>query len=78
MKGITFLLECPYFCCFRKPTSTSIITTYPIIPFTTLRGIISNAMGFPRNDFVLQDKIIIGIVPVSDFFLFAISCKEFQ
>lgn len=70
MKGITFLLECPYFCCFRKPTSTSTITTYPVIPYTTLRGLIANAMGLQRNDFVLQDKMIIGIVPLTSSFNF--------
>lgn len=63
MKGLTFLLECPYFCCFRKPTSTSTMATYPVIPFTTLRGLVSNAMGLPRNDYSLQGKIKIGIVP---------------
>lgn len=70
MKGITFLLECPYFCCFRKPASTSTMTTYPVIPFTTLRGLVANAMGLPRNDFVLQDKMTIGIVPLSSPFIF--------
>lgn len=70
MKGITFLLECPYFCCFRRPTSTSSMTTYPIIPYTTLRGLIANAMGLQRNDFVLQDKMIVGIVPLSSSQIF--------
>src|SRR3989338_857342 len=70
MKGITFLLECPYFCCFRKPTSTSTMTTYPVIPFTTLRGLVANAMGLQRNDFVLQDKMRIGISPLSSPFVF--------
>ncbi|MCK6468807.1 MAG: CRISPR-associated protein Cas5 [Candidatus Brocadia sinica] len=70
MKGITFLLECPYFCCFRRPTSTSSMTTYPIIPYTTLRGLIANAMGLQRNDFVLQDKMRIGITPISSPFVF--------
>ena len=70
MKGITFLLECPYFCCFRKPTSTSTMTTYPVIPFTTLRGLVANAMGLQRNDFVLQDKMNIGIAPLSSPFVF--------
>lgn len=65
MKGMTFKLECPYFCCFRKPVSTSTMATYPIAPFTTLRGLISNAMGLVRNDFVLQEKLKIGISPLS-------------
>lgn len=70
MKGITFLLECPYFCCFRRPTSTSTMTTYPVIPFTTLRGLVANAMGLQRNDFTLQDKVIVGIVPLSSSHVF--------
>lgn len=70
MKGITFLLECPYFCCFRKPTSTSSMTTYPVIPYTTLRGLIANAMGLQRNDFTLQDKMIVGIVSLSSSYIF--------
>lgn len=70
MKGITFLLECPYFCCFRKPTSTSTMATYPVIPYTTLRGLIANAIGLQRNDFTLQDKLKIGIAPLSSPFVF--------
>lgn len=65
MQGITFILECPYFCCFRKPTSTSTMATYSVIPFTTLRGIVANAMGLARNDFILQDKMYIGIASLS-------------
>lgn len=70
MKGITFILECPYFCCFRRPTSTSTMITYPVIPLTTLRGFVANAMGLQRNDFVLQDKMRIGIAPLSSPFVF--------
>lgn len=62
--GLMFDLECPYFACFRHPTSTSVILTYPIPPFTTIRGLLSSAMGFVRNDFVLQDVIEIGIQPL--------------
>jgi len=54
-------IEGLYFNTFRKPTSTSTILTYPIPPFTTLRGLLSNAMGLTRDDLSLQDKIKIGI-----------------
>ncbi len=59
--GVVFDLECPYFACFRHPTSTSVILTYPIPPFTTIRGMLSNALGLLRNDFSLQDQLQIGI-----------------
>lgn len=62
--GLVFDLECPYFACFRHPTSTSVILTYPIPPFTTIRGLLSCALGLVRNDFVLQDTTEIGIQPV--------------
>lgn len=35
-----------------------------------LRGLIANAMGLQRNDFVLQDKMIVGIVPLSSSQIF--------
>jgi CRISPR-associated protein Cas5h len=61
MKGLSFELELLYFSSFRKPTSTSLILTYPIPPFTTIRGLVSNALGLPRDDLFLQEQIKIGI-----------------
>lgn len=61
MKGLILDLEILYFSTFRKPSSTSLILTYSIPPFTTIRGMISNALGFQRDDYALQDKIKIGI-----------------
>jgi len=64
MHGLVFNLECPYFSCFRRPTSTSLILTYPVPPYTTIRGLLANALGLQRNDFSLQDKLSIGIRPL--------------
>mgnify|MGYP001133041196 CR=1 FL=1 len=64
MHGLAFNLECPYFSCFRRPTSTSLILTYPVPPYTTIRGLLANALGLARNDFSLQDKLSIGIRPL--------------
>jgi CRISPR-associated protein Cas5h len=64
MEGLILNLEILYFSTFRKPTSTSLILTYPIPPFTTIRGMISNALGLQRDDYSLQDKIKIGISAV--------------
>lgn len=64
MHGLIFDLECPYFGCFRHPTSTSLILSYPVPPYTTIRGLLANALGLARNDFSLQDKLAIGIRPL--------------
>lgn len=49
LHGIVADLEVPYFACFRKPASTSVILTYPVPPFTTILGMIANALGVPRQ-----------------------------
>jgi len=59
--GLKFRLDCPYFAAFRKPTSTSLILSYPIPPYTTIRGLISNALGLSRDDLRVQDWFKIGI-----------------
>ncbi|MBD3338100.1 MAG: CRISPR-associated protein Cas5 [Candidatus Lokiarchaeota archaeon] len=61
MKGLSFEVEVPYFSTFRKPSSTSLMLSFIVPPFTTIRGLISNAMGLARDDLYLQDKIKIGI-----------------
>ncbi|MEN6551815.1 MAG: CRISPR-associated protein Cas5 [Methanobacterium sp.] len=63
MFGLKFRIEALYFTNFRKSTSTSLINTYSIPPFTTLRGMISNALGLKRDDLRVQDWIKIGINP---------------
>ncbi|HID27703.1 MAG TPA: CRISPR-associated protein Cas5 [Methanosarcinales archaeon] len=66
MKGISFDIEGLYFTCFRKTTSTSILLSYPIPPFTTIRGFIANCLGLRRDDFYLQNKLKIGIRAISN------------
>jgi len=69
MQGLTFELEGIYFLCFRKPTTTSLILSYPLPPFTTIRGLIANCLGMPRlpdykQQLILQN-IRIGIQPIN-------------
>lgn len=61
MLGLRFDIEGVYFCCFRQPTSTSVIITYPIPPFTTIRGLLECALGFSRDSYYLQDRLKVGI-----------------
>jgi CRISPR-associated protein Cas5h len=68
MLGLKVKLDCPYFTTFRRPASTSIILTTTIPPYTTLRGMISNALGLPRDDLSVQEWFKVGIKTVnSDF-----------
>ncbi|MGC9443492.1 MAG: CRISPR-associated protein Cas5 [Candidatus Methanospirareceae archaeon] len=64
MLGFKFKLEGLYFTTFRKPTSTSLILSYSIPPYTTIRGVIANALGLKRDDLSVQDWIKIGIKPL--------------
>lgn len=65
MYGLTFDIEGTYFCCFRQPTTTSVILSLPIPPFTTIRGILENALGFKKDSFALQEEnLLIGIKPL--------------
>jgi CRISPR-associated protein Cas5h len=61
MLGLKFRVDCPYFTTFREPTSTSLILSYVIPPYTTIRGMISNALGLPRDDTRVQEWFKIGI-----------------
>ncbi|HAX97900.1 MAG TPA: hypothetical protein DCY12_03140 [Candidatus Atribacteria bacterium] len=45
MNGLSFILETPYIVNFRKPYSTITLLSFPFPPFTTIRGLIANAMG---------------------------------
>jgi len=70
MKGLSFEVESPYFSCFRTPTSTSLLLTFSVPPFTTVRGLIANCMGLPRfpeysEQLVLQQKMKIGIQTIN-------------
>ncbi|NPA40531.1 MAG: CRISPR-associated protein Cas5 [Thermodesulfobacteria bacterium] len=64
MWGIKFKIEGLYFTTFRKPVSTSLILSYVIPPYTTIRGLISNALGLPRDDLRVQEWFKIGIKPL--------------
>jgi len=71
MKGLRFDLEALYFACFRNIASTSVIQSYNIPPFTTIRGLIANCMGLPRFpdykvQLFLQEELKIGVTP-TDF-----------
>jgi CRISPR-associated protein Cas5h len=61
MWGLEFKLDTLYFASFRRPASTSLVLTYITPPYTTLRGLISNALGMKRDDYSIQDWIKIGI-----------------
>lgn len=63
MFGFKFRIEALYFTTFRKSTSTSLISSYSIPPFTTIRGVLSNALGLKRDDLRVQNWIKIGINP---------------
>jgi CRISPR-associated protein Cas5h len=61
--------EMPYFVCFRKPTSTSLMLTYPVPPFTTVVGMIANALGVPRPAYFegitkLQELLWLNLRPL--------------
>lgn len=64
MLGLKFRLEGLYFTTFRKPLSTSLIISYSIPPYTTIRGLIANAMGLERDNLSIQEWIKIGIKPL--------------
>lgn len=61
MYGMKFRLEIPYFCTFKKRTFGSVIKTYTIPPFTTIRGLISSTLGLQRYDYRVQDDMDIRI-----------------
>ncbi len=62
--------EMPYFGCFRKPAATSVMLTYPIPPFTTVIGMIANALGISRPNYFegirwLQSILWLNLRPLS-------------
>jgi len=50
---------------FRKPFSTISILSYPFPPYTTIRGLLANALGLKVDDYSLQDKFEISLKPLS-------------
>ena len=61
MWGLEFKLDALYFASFRRPASTSLLLTYITPPYTTVRGLLSNALGLKRDDYSIQDWIKIGV-----------------
>lgn len=61
MLGLKFRVEGIHFVSFRKPTTTALSLTYPLPPFTTIRGLLANALGLPRDSFEIQEWFKIGI-----------------
>ena len=62
--------EMPYFACFRKPTSTRLMLTYPVPPFTTIVGMIANALGVSRPQYFeciaeLQKLLWLNLRPIT-------------
>jgi len=45
MKGVIADLHIPYEACFKRPGSGSVSLTFPVPPFTTLKGMCANACG---------------------------------
>jgi CRISPR-associated protein Cas5h len=65
MKCLIFRLETPYLVNFRKPFSTISILSYPFPPYTTIRGLLANALGLKVDDYSLQEKFEISLKPLS-------------
>lgn len=66
MHGLIIDIEVPYFACFRKPTATSVVMTYPVPPFTTIIGLVANALGIPRQRYFegiswLQERLKLNV-----------------
>ena len=69
MRGFIADAEMPYFACFRKPASTSVLLTYPVPPFTTVVGMIANALGISRPQYFegirwLQSTLWLNLRPL--------------
>ncbi len=70
MRGLIVDLELPYFASFRRPTSTSVVLTYPVPPFTTLIGMVANALGVHWADYDevmhhFQAALLMNLRPLS-------------
>lgn len=61
MWGLEVKLDALYFASFRRPASTSLLLTYITPPYTTIRGVLANALGLKRDDYSIQDWIKVGI-----------------
>jgi len=73
VRGLTILVEAPYFACFRRPTTTSVVLSFPVPPPSTIFGMFLNALGVEsKHDSahyfsalkVLQERLKLNISPV--------------
>ncbi len=69
MQGFAADLEVPYFASFRRPASTSVVLTYAVPPFTTLLGLMANALGVHWADYEeavqdLQERLHLNVRPL--------------
>lgn len=58
-------METPYLANFRNPFSTITILSYSFPPYTTVRGLLANALGLERDDYSLQEKYEISLKPLN-------------
>ncbi|MGC9004453.1 MAG: CRISPR-associated protein Cas5 [bacterium] len=69
MLGAKIEITLPYFACFRPKTSTSLIITRPIPPFTTIIGMFGNAKGihwteYPAFSERAEELLLMNIRPL--------------
>lgn len=65
MKCLRFNIETPYLVNFRIPFSTITILSYSFPPYTTVRGLLANALGLERDDYSLQELYEISLKPLN-------------
>lgn len=66
MNCLSFELETPYLVNFRKPFSTITILSYSFPPYTTIRGLLANSLGLERDDYSLQDRFRVSLMPLNE------------
>ena len=65
MKCLRFNIETPYLANFRNPFSTITILSYSFPPYTTVRGLLANALGLERDNYSIQDQFEISLKPLN-------------
>ena len=65
MRCLRFNIETPYLANFRNPFSTITILSYSFPPYTTIRGLLANALGLERDDYSLQEIYEISLKPLN-------------
>lgn len=65
--GLAFDLDAPYTAAFRRFQTTSLFLSYPVPPFTTLRGLLANALGLAWADPLweeLERVLLLNVAPL--------------